>query len=790
MYIGLLEKKKVEFFHSRTDEPFAPDIEENGSYKWDWMLKLFDVPFDMKITLSHSGFIGCLSLNLSTPCVQRIEVIVNGKIEGSYSAERGKLLSGDIVIPIGAVGDEVTARIYPCYDDICISNVDVLGAHDNGEPFVWPIPKNIEFGNNYLQISAIKPFSDDVDEIYAANFLVSRLTEKLGGDFLDPTGECVVIKKERYEGERYTVKASAGEIILSGASRLTMLYAVDTLVQVATRDGVLEFTCDDKPEKELRGFHGGLPSLENFEFMRRFFRYVLLPLRYNMVFIQVSGGMQYDRHPEINEGYASASAKARAGELPGFPHQGMIANGTVLTKEQVREYISYARDLGFEIVPEVQSLAHVQYITYAHPEIAEIDDTVTSVDDERAADAPPPSIYQHNYCPSLERSYEIIFDILDEVIEVFKPERYVHIGHDEVYKIGVCKRCRNKNPSDLFYNEVMRLYEYIKAKGLKTVMWADMLHPAPITEYLTSDRRAEFPKDILMLDFIWYFHFDKDIENDFLPLGFKVAVGNLYSSHFPRYRSRITKDNMIGGQLSTWLKLDEVVLAENGKMWDAIMLSEMLWNATDYDERNRTSYTHVMASRVQPEMRDNLRGVYSPEGYEKTEIPIPASSGELPPKVKLVCPEAVMLGEDEIAVGAKYKRLIFEHATDIRRARIVWRAIPTLGEYLVEYADGETLSVPLHHASNILSYDYIYGEPMPHAYYRHNGYVGTWLMDPVVCGKDYNGESVTFGAFVWENPRPDVEIRSVSYRQLDKNYIGVMLRRLYGCNTAPKATTK
>ena len=782
MYIGLLEKKSVEFFHAYTEEPFTPDVCEGGSYKWDWWLKLFDVPFDMKITLCQESFIGALSMKLSEKCACRIEVLVNGKVEGKYSAEDGAATGGEITIPVGATASELIARIYPVYDDITISDVDVLGAHDNGEPFVWPIPKNIKFGNNTLQISEIVPASDDADEVYAAEFLKERLAEKIGEDYLKAAGERIVIKKENYDGERYTARVSKGASVLSGATRLTLLYAVDTLAQIATLDGVREFDCDDKPEKELRGFHCGLPSLENFEFMRRFFRYVLLPLRYNIVFIQVSGGMQYDRHPEINEGYAYASAKARAGEMPGFPHQSMIADGTVLTKEQVKTYISYARDLGFEIVPEVQSLAHVQYITYAHPEIAEIDDVVLTVDDERAADAPPPSVYQHNYCPSLERSYEIIFDILDEVIEVFKPERYVHIGHDEVYKIGVCKRCRDKNPSDLFYDEVMRLYEYIKAKGLKTVMWADMLHPAPITAYLTADRRAEFPKDILMLDFIWYFHFDKDIESDLLPLGFKVAVGNLYSSHFPRYRARITQDNMIGGQLSTWLKLDEVTLAENGKMWDAIMLSEMLWNASDYDERNRASYTHVMADRIQPGMRDNLRGVFSPLGYDKSEISLPKSAAALPGIVNLVSPEAIMLGDEKISVGGKYDRLVFEHATDVRRARVVWRRIPTLGEYVVSYADGEELVVTICHASNILSYDYIYGDPMPHQYYRHNGYVGTWLMDPVVCGKDYNGDSVTFGAFVWENPKPDVEIVSVSYRQLDKNYIGVMLRKLYGCN--------
>ena len=73
-----------------------------------------------------------------------------------------------------------------------------------------------------------------------------------------------------------------------------------------------------------------------------------------------------------------------------------------------------------------------------------------------------------------------------------------------------------------------------------------------------------------------------DIEDTFLPKGFKVAVGNLYSSHYPRFLSRIQKDGMIGGEVSMWLIADEQILAKNGKLWDIMYLSEMLWN-TDAD---------------------------------------------------------------------------------------------------------------------------------------------------------------------------------------------------------------
>ena len=184
--------------------------------------------------------------------------------------------------------------------------------------------------------------------------------------------------------------------------------------------------------------------------------------------------------------------------------------------------------------PEVQSFGHVQYITYAHPDIAEVTEEEKDVIlDTRAADQPPSTFYKHSYCPMNEKSYEIIFDLIDEIVEVVRPERYVHMGHDEIYQIGLCPRCKNIPHDELYARHVIRMYDYLKARGYKMAIWSDMLQPTE-KRYQTCTAIDRLPKDILMLDFIWYFHFDMDLENNILPAGFPVAIGNLYSSHFPR----------------------------------------------------------------------------------------------------------------------------------------------------------------------------------------------------------------------------------------------------------------
>ena len=43
-----------------------------------------------------------------------------------------------------------------------------------------------------------------------------------------------------------------------------------------------------------------------------------------------------------------------------------------LTREEIAFIVNYCRERGFEIIPEVPSLSHTDYLLYNHPELAEI----------------------------------------------------------------------------------------------------------------------------------------------------------------------------------------------------------------------------------------------------------------------------------------------------------------------------------------------------------------------------------------------------------------------------------
>ena len=750
------------FNYAESSIPSLPSKICEGKFIWKWD-KVYDSAIDIIYELPHSCFIGAVSFALDgNSAIRSAEIFVEGVLSGFYRAETGSGFGGKRTVPVGAQGKVVVLRISGNVENIVLDEPEILGAYDDGIADVWPFAKRIMSGEETVALSGVAPACDE-DEIFASEFLVSALREEMDEPF-SALGVEVKIQKSapgELENEEFRISVNENGVNIRGGSRIALLYAVDTLLQLRRGKEFLKATIEDKPDKEFRGVHIGLPRLENFEFARRLFRYVLIPLRYNTVIIEFAGGMRFDRRPEISEAWLRADRLAKEKKQPKIPHSSFGAAGTVLEKDDVRRLVGFAKELGIEVIPEVQSFGHVQYLTYAYPEIAEIDPDAEQVNDTRAEDAKPDQFYHHCYCPSLDKSYEIIFDVIDEIIEVVRPKRFVHIGHDEIYQIGLCPRCKG-TPADVLYEKHVRtLYEYIKSKGLKTILWADMM--TRDDKYDTFNARDRLPRDIVALEFIWYFYLDKDTELALLDRNYNVAVGNLYSSHFPRYTERMGREGMIGAQISMWSETSETAIANLGKFYDMAYLSEMLWNADKYDERLRTVYGRIIGSKILPDIRARIRGTYSPIQPNEYSIPLPKDSKGLPEDVKTHCAGAIIADNVSVRIDATADSLIFTHATVRAMPRTSWQEILPVGEYRINYEDGSTAVAPLGYGTNVLTYNSTYGAPLPQRYYRHYGYIGTYFADPVFCGKCADGKDLTFLAMPWDNPYPEKRILSVTY---------------------------
>lgn len=774
MKAGLIENiKNVTYTHGQTSIPFPPSEASDGKNIWKWDY-IFDSVLDVNYELSEKTFIGSVSLNAEKDSISKIEAVIKNKVVGVYSlynAARDHLSDGEILVPVTEETSHLTLRIYPLtnsnsypgFKAITLSNVKFWGIINPDEPLVFPHPKNLCFNHGFVKINKIITAFDDEDSLFTKNFL----TEELSGRINNKTGVNLIIEKntsEEYANERLIAYANDEEIRIIAKDRLTLLSGAYVIIKILGFSNTLrKFHLDDTPSQKIRGFHMGLPSRENFTFFKNLFRYVLLPLRYNMVIIEFAGGMRFSSHPEISEAWETGCENARKGLQPPFPHAKMGADGHLLEKEEVKDLVSFIKDLGFNFVPEIQSLSHVQYITYAHPEIAEVDPTEET------------PMYPHSYCPSNEKSYEIIFDIIDEILEVTSPGEYVHIGHDEVYQMGLCEKCKGKDLSDLLALHINRVYDHIKKRNLKVMMWSDMVHPVKIAKDYANEAINKIPKDILFLDFRWYFYHTSENEDEVLEKGFNVIVGNLYSSHYRNFKGRMAKDDMVGGQLSTWVATNEDLYALHGKFYDAIFLSQMLSNTEDFYEQCRFTYNKLIATYIQKPMRDKLRGIGN---LKKEKVYFPKrSKKEVPEDLKAIS-DVTVLDDSEIKINDFAKRIVFNHATIHSRMRLAWQRGFILGEYTINYDDGTAEKIKVEYGKNILSYKTLYGAPRREHLYHHMGYMGTWTLDPFILGKNALGETISTFDFPYENPYPEKKIKSISYKRNEDEYITLMLSHI------------
>ncbi|MEE1042473.1 MAG: family 20 glycosylhydrolase [Clostridia bacterium] len=699
--------------------------------------------------------------------IESVEVFTNqgGKSKkiGGYKPEFGKMITAsDFTVPVGYYCDNVTVRINADCMPVVIKKLDVWGAWDM-ENTVYPTPANAEFKGccfNLDELKTIKAVGDD--EKFAAEYLNEKLEELTGHrlTIVETDGDLTLNIGCVGKKDSYILNTEKGNSSIIASNRISLLYGVEAFLQLINEGRVKCCRIEDEAFMDFRGFHFALPSRNKMEFFKSIVKNVLIPMRYNTVIVQVSAAMRYDNFPEINDAWLHAIDMHEKGEWPTPAHYKFVGVD-VLEKSEVRDLCDYMESFGLEVIPEVQSYSHSYYITMAYPELGEKiavpkgqGDIDQNVEDEQ-----PDEFYTATICPSHPDYYKVVFGLIDEVLEVFKPKRYVHMGHDEILHVGKCSKCSKIPCGDLLADEINKLNDYIKTKNLKMAIWGDMFQNM---EYSVPTAINKIPKDILMMDFVWYFHLDDDIEDNLLEHGFEVVMGNMYSSHYPRFESRAHKSGMIGAEVSTWIECDEVVYGYYGKFYDLIFSAEGMWN-TDYNSKYRLTYNEV----VKPIIK-NLRltlGNLKFDGEEKN-ISLKGSMDNIPYDIRGIAPynNALVTGPynptEEVDVNEFATIVSFVHATSTSSKRIMWQKPEKIGEYVICYDDGSVYTENILYATNIHKYRSTYGDIIKSPMFRHQGYVGTYLAEPE-CGKTYDGADYTLGKYSIRNPYPEKKVQSI-----------------------------
>ncbi len=400
------------------------------------------------------------------------------------------------------------------------------------------------------------------------------------------------------EDEAYAITVSETEAVLWGRTERARIYAAVTLKQMCDHEELFTGRIEDAPDCAYRGYRAYLPGRNSFQL---FFDTVdlLAYYKYNYLSLEIGGAMEYKRHPEINAVWKEYAAEThrysgRTKEIQngyGWCKNSIHTDngeGDVLTQDEVRTLVAYARSRGLTVYPEVPTLSHCDYLCMAHPQIREREE-----DDQ----------YPDTYCPNHPDTYPLVFDVLEEIIDVFQPE-LVNIGHDEFYTVGLCPRCKDKKAHDLFAQDVKTIHGWLKERGIRTAMWGKKLLPT-VTEkgrtyggagnaathwpgekiYIPETYYCQYllPRDILM--FNWYYSFGLQTDFVYHTHGYDMVFGNMSASNVKYWRER-KKFGAKGGSFSNWGSYHPEYMQRNNQYYHMIFGSFALWSDT-YDDSRR-----------------------------------------------------------------------------------------------------------------------------------------------------------------------------------------------------------
>ena len=606
----------------------------------------------------------------------------------------------------------------------------------------------------------------------------------------DAPGDKVVVDST-LPAEGYVLQVEPKRIVLAGRDDRGVFYAAQSLVQLLEKGGgqapvVPGVRIRDWPELPWRGIHiWGLGSGVTIDDLKRTIRHIAARGKLNaVVFGSSFTGFHWKSHPEIRE-------------RPGG-----------ITMDQLAEVAQYTRDNLMEFVPAFQSFGHLDHLFRSHPEIAE-----SWVAGKR----------YNSYCPSNPKSYELIFDMFQEVIDATKPKRF-HIGHDEITGIGTCDRCKDTPPHVLLARDITKIHGWLKARGVETMLWGDMLLDAGrwsktnigatnSNRYLAAkDTHLALdliPKEVIIAD--WHYAGVEAFPTlaHYRDSGFRVLACPWYGAKNNFYFAKEAAEAKTMGVLLT----DWGFLATLSAAGTSVLGMEYAWTPGRPTLEDLPYYPpEILANQLRPRRpSDNPRAVFRPvdispavNGRTTAKSPsdfeswfaagrgldlslMPTGSASLA-HVKFELPSqdagnnCILFGGKDTAplptgiaalrVGRAAASVVFLHTMSTRDPGVWHKAI---AKYVIHYADGGKVEAEVKQNRDITHW--LTYEPRTNPWHWREGYADLYGAKCAWRGLTRSGEEVNLQAYEWVNPDPKRPISHVEFRALrhrERLMIGVL----------------
>lgn len=317
-----------------------------------------------------------------------------------------------------------------------------------------------------------------------------------------------------------------------------------------------------KDEIEVRAFSIKSPRPDSVERFAGFIEKELAPRGVNTLILRVDYDFEFTGHPELRGNHA-------------------------LSIKAAKTLLDICRRHGIELIPQINLLGHQSWHTdlgkllTVYPEFDETPHVKLPTEYEWPNED---GLYCKSYCPLHPDVHEVVFSLVDEVMDAFEASKF-HAGMDEVFYIGDdrCPRCAGKNKAKLFADEVSKIRNHLKKEDRELWIWGDRLLDGNSTglgiwEASGNDTHPAIdliPKDVIICD--WHYERPDQTFSYFVMKGFKVVtcvwqkqdVAVKQFEDMVRFKQHSTKplaDRYLGMMQTIWSPAENFMDAVEGEL--------------------------------------------------------------------------------------------------------------------------------------------------------------------------------------------------------------------------------
>ena len=334
---------------------------------------------------------------------------------------------------------------------------------------------------------------------------------------------------------------------------------------------------------KVNGLCIAAPSSTQLDEFVEFIDNEIAPSGINTLILRVDFNYTYESRPELR------------GENP-------------LTKEQVKKLVAVCKKNQIELIPQVNLLGHQSWASTLNKLLEvypEFDETPHVEIPEKYEWPNDDGLYCKSYCPLHPDVHAVVFDLMDEIIEVFEADAF-HAGMDEVFYLAdeKCPRCKGKDPAQLYAGEVTKISDHLNAQNAKLWIWGDRLIDASNSGIgmweasMNNTWRAVdmIPTSVIIAD--W--HYEKSIPTPayFSLKGFDVVACSWRKPQVARAQVKMIADM----QDNATPEMKENLLGVMHTVWSSaekFMAAYKSFKATDKESESDVACFKAMTQAVQ-----------------------------------------------------------------------------------------------------------------------------------------------------------------------------------------------